>query len=125
MRSVAHRPGQRVTVGVDTHKDTHVAVALDQIGGRLAEVRITADTAGYQRLESWALNIAPRAVFGVEGCGSYGAGLASYLRRRGHRVVEVNRPDRQARHRSGKNDTLDAEQAARAVLAGAATAEVR
>lgn len=59
--------------------------------------------------------------FGVEGTGSYGAGLASHLRRRGHRVLEVNRPNRQARRQAGKSDTLDAENAARAVLARTAT----
>lgn len=60
--------------------------------------------------------------FGVEGTGFYGAGLARYLRRRTGRVVEVNRPDRAARHRKGKSDPLDAEVAARSVLAGTATA---
>jgi transposase len=58
----------------------------------------------------------------VEGSGSYGAGLVSHLRRHGHLVVDVNRPDRAVRHLRGKNDTIDAEAAARAVLSGAATA---
>ena len=56
--------------------------------------------------------------FGVEGTGSYGAGLARYLRHSGSRVIEVNRPDRATRHRKGKSDPIDAEAAARAVLAG-------
>ena len=58
----------------------------------------------------------------MEGSGSYGAGLAWHLRRRGRRVVEVNRPNRAVRHLRGKDDTIDAETAARAVLSGAATA---
>jgi transposase len=120
--SIAHSSGRRITVGVDTHKHAHVAVALDEIGGRLGELVIAVDTAGYQQLAAWALSLGAKSVFGIEGTGSYGAGLASFLRRRGHRVVEVNRPDRQARRRSGKNDPLDAENAARAVLAGTATA---
>ena len=61
--------------------------------------------------------------FGIEGTGSWGAGLVRLLREHGHRLVEVNRPDRGARHRQGKNDPLDAEAAARAVLAGTATAQ--
>ena len=58
------------------------------------------------------------SAFGVEGTGSYGAGLASFLRRSGHRIVEVNRGDRRSRRSKGKTDTLDAEAAARAVLSG-------
>ena len=59
---------------------------------------------------------------GIEGTGSYGVGLASFVRRQGLRVVEVNQCDRRKRRNDGKNDTLDAEAAARAVLAGVATA---
>jgi transposase len=120
--SIPHPHAERITVGVDTHKSTHVAVALTEVGGHLAEATISADSAGYQQLERWALALGTRITFGVEGTGSYGAGLASYLRRRGQRVVEVTRPNRQARHLKGKNDALDAENAARAVLAGTATA---
>ncbi|WP_174864799.1 hypothetical protein [Streptomyces spinoverrucosus] len=60
--------------------------------------------------------------FGVEGTGSYGATLASFLHRARHKVVEAGRPDRRLRRMNGKPDTLDAENAARAVLAGFATA---
>ena len=62
------------------------------------------------------------AAFGVEGTGCHGAGLARFLGAQGQVVVEVNRPDRQARRRRGKSDPVDAEAAARAVLAGQATA---
>ena len=90
--------------------------------GKLSELSVPANTAGYQHLEAWATEQEAEITFGVEGTGSYGAGLASHLRRRGHRVLEVNRPDRQARRKAGKSDTLDAENAARAVLARTATA---
>jgi len=60
--------------------------------------------------------------FGVEGTGCYGAALARFLSAQGRVVFEVNRPDRQARRRRGKSDPVDAEAAARAVLAGQATA---
>lgn len=111
-----------VTIGVDTHKDLHVAVALDALGRRLAELTAPASATGYEQLYRWAGELGPIEAFGVEGTGSYGAGLARYLRRRGTRVVEVNRPDRSTRHRKGKSDPIDAEAAARAVLAGTATA---
>ncbi|WP_222721444.1 IS110 family transposase [Actinomadura sp. HBU206391] len=122
MTSISHAHLERITVGVDTHKYAHVGVALNEIGGRLAETTVTVNTDGYQQLEQWALSLGDKAVFGIEGTGSYGAGLASHLRRRGHRVVEVVRPNRQQRHLRGKNDALDAENAARAVPAGTAAA---
>jgi transposase len=116
---------RRIVVGVDTHKYTHVAVALNLVGEVIAELAISVDRAGYAQLERWARELtAPGGglEFGIEGCGSYGAGLVSHLRRRGHRVLEVNRPHRQVRHLRGKNDPIDAEAAARTVLSGAATA---
>jgi transposase len=113
---------RQITVGVDTHKDTHVAVALDQVGARLGQIHVPADLSGYDQLEAWAGGWGRVSAFGVEGTGSYGAGLARYLRRAGHRVVEVNRADRSVRRRKGKSDPVDAEMAARAVLSGQATA---
>jgi transposase len=112
-----------VVVGVDTHKDEHVAVAVDGLGGRLGELALPADPAGYDELMAWAAALGAVAAFGVEGTGSYGSGLARYLRRNGHKVIEVSRPPRKgARRMSGKSDTIDAEHAAREVLAGKATA---
>ena len=122
MTSIPQPPRRRIVVGVDTHKYAHVAVALDQVGAVLDRTTITVDRAGYARLRQWALELGDQVEFGVEGCGSYGAGLVSHLRRAGHRVVEVNQPDRRIRYLRGKNDTIDAENAARAVLAGTATA---
>jgi transposase len=113
---------RRIVVGVDTHKYAHVAVALDQVGGMIGDLTIPVDRAGYTQLQHWAAELGGRVDFGVEGSGSYGAGLVSHLRRHGHLVVDVNRPDRAVRHLRGKNDTIDAEAAARAVLSGAATA---
>lgn len=115
-------PSGKVIVGVDTHKHVHVAVAIDDAGVRLGEHRIPVDTVGYQQLERWANGLGRVGAFGIEGTGSYGAGLASFLRRQGHQTVEVNRGDRRSRRANGKSDTLDAELAARSVLAGTATA---
>lgn len=112
-----------IIVGIDTHKDTHAAVALTALGVRLGATTIAANRAGYRRVEAWARSFGTVTAFGVEGTGSYGAGLARALREAGHRVLEVIRPDRSTRRRNGKSDTLDAEAAARAVLSGQATAE--
>src|SRR6266511_1351277 len=73
--------GQRITVGVDTHADAHVAVALDQLGARLEELHIATTQAGYDQLEQWAITFGQVDAFGVEGTGSYGAELARVLRR--------------------------------------------
>jgi transposase len=116
-------PAADIVVGIDTHKHVHAAVALSALGTRLAATTVPASRAGYGRLAAWALSLGTVEAFGVEGTGSYGAGLARALREAGHRVLEVNRPDRSARRRNGKDDMLDAEAAARAVLAGQATAE--
>ena len=122
MTNIAHFGPARVTVGVDTHKDEHVAVAIDALGARLGERRLQADSAGYRGLERWAAAMGQIAAFGVEGTGSYGAGLARFLAARGHKVIEVSRPDRSIRRRLGKSDPIDAEAAARAILADTARA---
>lgn len=111
----------RVTLGVDTHEDVHVGVALDQLGRHLGELPVSTDPAGFTRLIDWASAYGVIDKVGVEGTGSYGAGLSRWLRAQGLVVVEVDRPDRKTR-RHGKSDTIDAEAAARAVQSGRATA---
>jgi transposase len=109
-----------VIVGVDTHADVHVAAALDPLGRALGRLEICTTSNGYSRLLRWAQRFSSRAIFGVEGTGSYGAGLARYLTAAGCTVIEINRPDRSDRRAQGKSDPLDAEAAARAVLSGKA-----
>ena len=111
-------PAAQVVIGVDTHQDQHVAVALDRQGVRLAERHAPATTHGYRDLERWSRSLGEVRAFGVEGTGSYGAGFSRFLTSRGHTVFEVNRPDRSTRYRKAKSDPTDAEMAARAVLAG-------
>ncbi|WP_262032413.1 IS110 family transposase [Microvirga sp. Mcv34] len=111
-----------IIIGIDTHKEAHTAVAINGLGARLGAMTLLASSRGYQELESWAQSLGPVRAFGIEGTGSYGAGLARFLHERGHNVIEVNRPNRQIRHQHGKNDPLDAENAARAVLSGQARA---
>jgi transposase len=111
-----------IIIGVDTHKDTHVAVALNGLGAKLGDLVVTTDAAGYRCLSDWALSMGKVLAFGVEGSGSYGAGLCRALRAQGFRLVDINRPNRRRRRQLGKSDTIDAELAARAVLAGEADA---
>jgi len=112
-----------VTVGVDTHKDVHVAVALDGLGAYLGTLSVPATNAGARRLVRWATGFGTFERAGVEGTGCYGAGLARFLRAEGVRVFEVLRPKRRDLHRAGKSDPIDAEAAARAVLAGTVVGE--
>ena len=114
--------GVEMVVGVDTHQDEHVAVAIDRQGVRLGELHTVATTHGYEELERWSRGLGEIHAFGIEGTGSYGAGVARFLTSRGYTVVEVNRPDRSTRYRKGKIDPTDAEMAARALLAGVADA---
>jgi len=112
----------KVIVGVDTHKHVHVAVAIDTRGLRLGGHSFGADSGGYRALIAWARTHGRIEAFGIEGTGSYGAGLARAVRRAGHRVAEVNRGDRRLRRAAGKSDPIDAEAAARSVLADQSTA---
>jgi transposase len=97
-----------VTGGVDTHLDVHVAAALDPLGALLATERFDTDPAGYNALLTWLEGFGVLTEVGVEGTGSYGAGLARFLRRADVEVIEVDRPNRAERRRSGKSDPLDA-----------------
>jgi len=109
-----------ITGGVDTHADVHVAAALDPIGGLLGVREFAATTAGYARLLDWLGGFGTVCLVGIEGTGSYGAGLARHMAGAGVRVVEVDRSDRQDRRRQGKSDPLDAVSAARAAQSGRA-----
>jgi transposase len=113
---------RKVIVGVDTHKSTHVAFAISDLGTSLGTESFDANTAGYGALIEWSRSFGEVTAVGIEGTGSYGAGLESFIRRQGIKVVECNQCDRRKRRRDGKTDTLDAEVAARSVLAGTATA---
>jgi transposase len=114
--------GRRVVGGVDCHRDTHYAFALDLQGRRLGALEVAAAaTAGYEQLWTWLSSLGEVEGVGVEGTGSYGAGLCRFLHSLGVEVIEVNRPHSQLRSRRGKSDLIDAEGAARMVLAGETT----
>ena len=110
-----------VTGGVDTHADVHVAAAVDQVGRVPGTQAFPATAAGYRAALAWMSAHGELAKVGVEGTGSYGAGLARYLAGCGVVVVEVRRPNRQARRQRGKSDAADAVAAALAALRGEAS----
>jgi transposase len=112
--------GRVVTGGVDTHKDRHVAAVIDEVGRVLGSEAFAVTAPGYRALLAWMRSYGPVVKVGVEGTGSYGAGLARYLAGEGVTVTEVIRPNRQTRRRRGKSDPTDAEAAARAALNGEA-----
>jgi transposase len=104
-----------IAVGVDTHKEQHLAVALDGLGQVLAEIIITTTLAGYSQFVCWLKELGEDVLVGIEGAGSYGAGLCEYLQADEIEVFEVERPQRRER-RTGKSDRLDALLAAKKVL---------
>lgn len=112
-----------VAIGVDTHRDEHVAVALDGFGRELGGLTIAADACGYAWLWQWAKELG-EPVFAVEGTGSYGAGLTAFLVAAGGVVFECERPRRRDR-RGGKSDRIDATLAAKRLLAGERLARPR
>ncbi|MFF2476158.1 IS110 family transposase [Streptomyces sp. NPDC058066] len=112
---------QDVFGGVDSHADTvHVAVISDN-GGHLADAEFSTTTAGYAAALAFLAAHGRVIAIGVEGTSSYGAGITRTARSLGHQVVEVNRPDRAERRRTGKSDPIDAYAAARAALSGRAS----
>ena len=110
-----------VVGGVDTHADAHVAAVLDSNGGVLGVESFPADQAGFEDLLGWLVGFGAVSLVGVEGTGSWGVGLARFLADADVAVVEVDRPNRQARRKVGKSDPTDAVAAARAALSGAAS----
>ncbi|MFW0786402.1 transposase [Gordonia sp. CPCC 206044] len=108
--------------GVDTHKHTHYASAIDSHGKVLAHQEFPATDTGYRALRAWLHTHGEVEAIGVESTGSFGATLTRYLTAAGEQVIEVNRPNRIARRMDGKSDRLDAEQIARAVLGHTSTA---
>jgi transposase len=105
-----------VAIGVDTHRDSHVAVALDRVGGKLASIELETTDRGFQEMLSFARRLGQPA-FVIEGTGSYGASLARFLTEAGCEVYECERPRRRSRRHS-KSDLIDARKAAERLVAG-------
>ncbi len=113
-----------VVLGVDTHKDVHVAAVLTDLGVLLDTRSFSTTAAGYRQMLNWAGSFGVVRRAGVECTGSYGVALTRLMRAEGVHVIEVNQPDKATRRR-GKTDTIDAEAAARTVLSGRATATAK
>ncbi|MGW1729384.1 IS110 family transposase [Streptomyces sp. NPDC002306] len=114
-------PAEEVILGVDTHKDIHVAAVITTLGTSLAHQEFPATAAGYRQLLSWGRSFGTLRRAGVECTGSFGTALTRLLRREDVDVIEINQPDRATRRKRGKTDAIDADAAARAVLSGRAT----
>ncbi len=113
-----------VVIGVDTHKHTHTAAAVSATGAVLDHLTVAADAKGYRQLVAFGQRHVA-SLWAIEGTGSFGAGLTSALLASDERVVEVDRPQRPARHAGAKSDDIDAVRAARQVLAGQGVSEPR
>ncbi len=111
-----------VILGVDTHEREHVAALIDELGRLIATRSFPTTARGYRQLATWVAEHGSLGRAGIEGSGSFGAGLARFLAEEGVEVIEVTRPNRRSRRHLGKTDTIDAEAAARMVLSGEATA---
>lgn len=117
----AHVDILEVTLGVDTHLDSHVAGVIDSLGRHLGQASFETTVAGFKALLAWASSFGTITVAGVEGTGAYGAGLARFLTTESITVLEVDRPDRKTRRDQGKSDAIDAYAAARAAASGRAS----
>ena len=117
MHRLTRRLADGIVVGVDAHTDTHDAAVLDQQGRLLATGTFSADAVGYRQLVDWITSLGALSAIGIESTGSYAAGLVGHLRGHGIDVLEINQPHPHTRRRRGKNDPIDAELAARHVLA--------
>lgn len=115
MRQIANR--QRIYCGIDTHADTHHAAVITDTGILLEHRQFDTTATGYDDLTLWIRELGEPIAVGIEGTSSYGAGIARHLRHLKITVVEVPRPNRKLRRSVGKSDPIDAEAAARAVLA--------
>jgi transposase len=113
--------GRRIVGGVDTHKDLHVAAVVDEFDRVLASQCFATTRHGYKQMLAWMRSFGPLQRIGIEATGTYGAGLLRYMQKAGVEVLEVIAPDKHDRRKRGKNDDLDAQNAAHAAFAGKRT----
>jgi transposase len=113
-----------VVIGIDTHKHTHTAAAVSSTGAVLEHLTVSTDPKGYRRLLAFGRR-QNAGLWAIEGTGSFGAGITTLLLASNERVVEVERPERPARHGGAKSDDVDAVRAARQAIAGEGLSEPR
>src|SRR6202453_4624052 len=116
---------RRIVGGVDTHKDLHVAAVVDEQNRVLGTRSFATTRQGYRQMLAWMRAFGDLQRIGIESTGSYGAGLLRFMQQAGITVLEVTTPDKQDRRRRGKNDELDAQNAAHAAFAGQRTVTPR
>lgn len=112
----------QIVVGVDTHKEVHVAAAVDWRGTLIDEQSFATTRQGYRQLEAWARSLGEVLRVGVECSGSYGSGPTGHLMKSGFQVLEAAFPDRAVGRKRGEDDSIGAEMAAEAAFTGARTA---
>jgi transposase len=115
------RSAGRIVGGVDTHKDLHVAAVVDELDRVLASQCFATTRDGYKQMLAWMGAFGSLQRVGIEATGTYGAGLLRYMQKAGIEVLEVTTPDKHDRRKRGKNDDLDAQNAAHAAFAGKRT----
>ena len=116
---------RHIVGGVDTHKDLHVAAVVDEQDRILGTRSFPTTRQGYRQMLAWMLSFGELQRIGIESTGSYGAGLLRFMQQAKVVVLEVTTPDKQDRRRRGKNDDLDAQNAAHAAFAGQRTVTPR
>lgn len=116
-----HETARHIVGGVDTHKDLHVAAVVDDHDHVLETNSFATTRQGYRQMLAWMRSFGELQRIGIESTGSYGAGLLRYMQTAGVEVLEVTTPDRHDRRKRGKNDDLDAQNAAHAAFAGQRT----
>jgi len=114
MEGNQERSDRRIVGGVDTHKDLHVAAVVDEVDRVLASQCFATTRHGYKQMLAWMRTFGSLQRVGIEATGSYGAGLLRYMQKAGIEVLEVTTPDKHDRRKRGKNDDLDAQNAAHA-----------
>ena len=114
-------PNRTVVGGVDTHKDLHVAAVVDEVDRVLASQSFATTRHGYKQMLAWMRAFGQLRRIGVECTGTYGAGLLRYMHKAGVEVLEVTTPEKSDRRKRGKDDDLDAQNAAHAAFAGRRT----
>ena len=120
-----HETTRCVVGGVDTHKDLHVAAVVDERDCVLETCSFATTRQGYRLMLAWMRSFGTLRCVGIESTGSYGAGLLRYMQAAGIEILEVTTPDRHDRRKRGKNDDLDAQNAAHAAFAGQRTVTPR
>ena len=116
---------RRIVGGVDTHKELHVAAIVDERDMVIETQSFATTRQGYRQLLAWMRSFGELDRVGIESTGSYGAGLLRFMSKAGIEVLEVTTPDKLDRRRRGKNDDLDAQNAAHAAFAGRRTVTPR